>query len=308
MALANSAEGHPIAIVPVGLNFERMARFRSRVTTVFGRSFGCNDLLDTYARDDHRAVRDLTDRITEQLRGLMVEANPHGDLELVARVDRLYASARGVSTTPKDRVIRRRLISEGIDQLRRKDPERLEALQASLRNYDNSLKRFGLHDRDVDQRITPGLAGRLVIREGLLALLLAPLAAVTLGVFAVPYWFTGRIGRRAPDLQSRATWQMIGGLVGYGTWISLLSAVVGTLRGATSAFAVGGSLTLLAFAGLVAVEREASVLRTVNAFLALRQTLLRARARLKRQRAELATLLEQVAEWVREVRGTGNSR
>ena len=137
---------------------------------------------------------------------------------------------------------------------------------------------------------------------------IAPIAAVTLVVFAVPYWFTGRIGRRAPDLQSRAIWQMIGGLVGYATWISLLSAVVGTLRGATLALAVGGSLTLLAFAGLAAVERETSVLRTVNAFLALRQTPLRARARLKRQRAELATLLEQVAEWVREVRGTGISR
>ena len=88
----------------------------------------------------------------------------------------------------------------------------------------------------------------------------------------------------------------------YGVWIGLISAVAWTQHGITTALAVGGGLTLLAFAGLLAVEREASVLRTVNAFLALRQTPLKARARLKRQRAELANVLEQIADWVRDVR------
>ena len=55
----------------------------------------------------------------------------------------------------------------------------------------------------------------------------------------------------------------------YGAWISLISAFVWTQRRIELALAVGCGLTLLAFAGLLAVEREASVLRTVNAFLAL---------------------------------------
>ena len=308
MALVSTARGHPVAIVPVGLNFERMTSFRSRVTAVFGPPFRCDDLLPTYAHDAPRAVHDLTHRMSDNLRRLMVEANPRGDLSLVARVDRLYASARGVSTTPEARLVRRRLISEGMDQLRRRDPNRFESLQASLRSYDSNLERFGLRDRDVDRRITPGLAGRFVLREGLLALLLAPIAAGSLVVFAVPYWFTGRISRWAPDLQSRATFQVLGGLMAYGVWISVLSALVWTQRGIAPALVIGGSLILLAFAGLGAVEREASVLRTVNAFLALRQTPLKARARLKRQRAELASVLEQVAEWVRDVRAPADPR
>ena len=302
MALASTARGHQVNIVPVGLNFERMASFRSRVTVVFGRPFGCDDILRTYGSDQPRAVHDLTNRMSDALRRLMVEADPRGDLGLVARVDRLYASARGVSTAPQDRLTRRRLISEGMDQLRRNDPQQLESLQASLRSYDANLERFGLRDRDVDHRITSGLAGRFVLREGLLALLLAPVAALSLVVFAVPYWFTGRFSRWAPDLQSRATFQVLGGLVSYGVWISLFSAVAWTQRGLALALAVGGGLTLLAFAGLLAVEREASVLRTVNAFLALRQTPPKARVRLRRQRAELASVLEQIADWVRDVR------
>ena len=269
MALASTTQGHPVTIVPVGLNFERMASFRSRVTAVFGRPFDYDDLVRAYAHDKPRAVHDLTHRLSDNLRRLMVEANPRGDLSLVARVDRLYASARGVSTAPADRLIRRRLISEGIDQLRRKDPMRLESFRASLHRYDSNLERFGLRDRDVDHRITSGLAGRLVLREGLLGLLLAPIAAGSLVVFAVPYWFTGRISRWAPDLQSRSTFQVLGGPMAYGAWISLISAFVWTQRRIELALAVGCGLTLLAFAGLLAVEREASVLRTVNAFLAL---------------------------------------
>ena len=304
MALASTTHGHPVSIVPVGLNFERMVSFRSRVTAVFGRPFDCDDLVHTYAYDEPQAVRDLTHRMSNNLRRLLVEANPRGDLSLVARVDRLYASARGVSTAPEEQLIRRRLISEGIDQLRRKDPKRLESFQASLRSYDANLERFGLRDRDVDHRITSRLGGRFVLREGLLAFLLAPVAVGSLLVFAVPYWLKGRIGRWAPDLQSRATFQVLGGLVVYAVWIGLIAALVGTQRGLAFALAVAGGLTLLAFAGLLAVKREASVLRTVSAVLALRQTPLEARARLRRQRAELANVLEQIAEWVRNVRPT----
>lgn len=168
----------------------------------------------------------------------MVEADPRGDLNLVARVDRLYASARGVSTATRDRIARRRLISEGMDQLRRRDLERFESLQASIRSFDASLERFGLRDRDVDQRVTSGLDLRFVLREGLAAVVFAPVAALSLVVFGLPYWFTGRISRWAPDLQSRATWHVMGGLMAYAVWICLLSVVVGVQRGTWLATAV----------------------------------------------------------------------
>ena len=41
-----------------------------------------------------------------------------------------------------------------------------------------------------------------------------------------------------------------------------------------------------------------AVVRTVEAFLAVRQTPLAERARLKRDRAALAGMLEQVADWL----------
>ena len=304
MALASEAQGSPVSIMPVGLNFDRVPRFRSRVTAVFGRAFGCDDLLDEYHRDRAAAVRHLTDRIRDRLRRLMVESDPRHDLPVVARADRLYASARGVSRDPAERIRRRRLIATGMAELRQHDPDRLAAILARLREYDADLQRFGLRDRNVEQRTSFSMAARFIVIEGTLALVLAPLAAVSLVVFGLPYWITGRISRRAPDLQSRATWQVASGVVTNGILITILALGVFTWLGSRAAVSAGVGLTLLAFAGLAAFERERSVLLTIRAFLALQLTPLKARARLKRQRAALATVLEQVQAWLETRAGT----
>jgi hypothetical protein len=93
MALGAERRGVSIAIVPVGLNFDRKTVFRSRVAVVYGRPFSCADLRS--GPDDAAAVRTLTDRIAGHMRRLLIEADPAGDAALVDRVDRLYAAARG---------------------------------------------------------------------------------------------------------------------------------------------------------------------------------------------------------------------
>ena len=138
--------------MPVGLNFDRLPLFRSRVTAVFGRAFGCDDLLDEYHRDRAATVLRLTDRIRDRLWRLMVESDPRQDLHVVAQADRLYASARGVSSDPAEHIRRRRLIAAGMAELRRHDPDRLAAVLARLREYDVNLQCFGLRDLDVEPR------------------------------------------------------------------------------------------------------------------------------------------------------------
>ena len=298
MALASTAAGHPVTVVPVGLNFDHVVRFRSKVTAAYGRPFDAGEHLALHATDAAGAVRALTDRIAQRLRRLMVEAEPRQDLPVVVRIDRLYAAARGVSRDPREQLGRRRLIAAGMVQLRDRDPERLAAITARVNDYHANLARFGLRERDVDRRIPFASAARFVAREGLLALVLAPLALAGLAVFAAPYWFTGWINRRAPDLKSRAAWQVVGGALIYGAWIGALGGAAAGQAGAAAGGATAAGLVALAFAGVHAVEREAAVMRTVRAFFALRRTPLAARAALRRQRAALAAVLDQTHEWL----------
>jgi 1-acyl-sn-glycerol-3-phosphate acyltransferase len=298
MVLTSAAAGHPVTIVPVGLNFDRLPMFRSRVTAMFGQPFDGADLVEGFSQDPRGAAQRLTDRMADRLRELMIEADPRADLPLVDRIDRLYAAARGVSRDPAERVHRRRLIAGGMARLRTADPAHYDAILDDLRIYDDQLKAFGLRESDLDRRMPTGQVVRFLVREGARALMLAPLALLGVFCFAPAYWVTWAISRRAPDLQSRATWQVVWGVPVYGTWIAALATGVGLWLGAGVGIAAAVVLPVLAFVGLMAYEREASVLKLVRAFLASRQTPLRARASLKRQRAAIATVLDRVRDWL----------
>ena len=245
------------------------------------------------------AVRELTDRIEQRLKHLMVEAEPRHDLPIVERIDRLYAAARGASRDARERLGRRRLIAAGMAKLREQDPARLAEITTQVEEYLASLARFGLRERDLEQRIPAADVVRFALREGLLALLLGPVALAGVVAFAVPYRLTDWIGRRAPNLQSRAVWQIIGGGLLHATWIAALASIVGIAApGRPPASRPASDSWSLAVLGTLAVEREAAVWRTTRAFFALRQMPLRARSALRRRRKALADALDDVRAWV----------
>ena len=298
MALDSCASGHPVTIVPIGLNFDALTRFRSRVTAVFGRAVDYADLAAVHAGDEATAIRALTDRIGHRLKHLMVEAEPLHDLPIVKRIESLYAAARGASRDPRERLARRRLIAAGMAKLRQSDPERLSRIMTQVEEYLASLARFRLRVRDLDKRIPASEVIRFTLREGLLALLLGPLAIASLVVFAIPYWLTNRITRWAATLESRAVFQIIGGSLIHGAWITALAVLAGTRTGPASGVAIGLALVTLAVLGTLAFERESAVWRTVRTFFALRKLPLRTRGALRRKRRALADALDGVRSWI----------
>ena len=299
MALDAEARGVCVAIVPVGLNFERRTTFRSRVTIVYGKPFFSGDLVELAREDPAAAVRALTDRIAGALRRLVIEADPGTDAALVERVDRLYTTARSASRNPLDRVQRRRVIAVGMERLRAEDPDRYAALRARLAAYDARRRRFGLRDRDLDWRVSWWASLRFAARETLLGLVLLPLAALGIVVFAVPYLLTGAIARRfAEDLSTHASVEAGGGALIYGLWVSILAVATGTWLDWPLGIAVLLALPFFAFAALAAFEREAAVFRIVQSWLAVARASTVARRRLAQQRADLADVLDEVYEWL----------
>jgi 1-acyl-sn-glycerol-3-phosphate acyltransferase len=299
MALAAERGGTRVALVPVGLNFDRKTTFRSRVTVVYGRPFSAADLLPGSDAELARPVRALTDRIAEHMRGLLIEADPQADAALVDRVDRLYAAARGRPADAAERLARRRTIAGGIDRLRAAAPDRYDELLLRLRRYDERLQRFGIRDRHLDWHISTADAMTFAVRELLFALVLMPLSALGFAVFFVPYQLTGiaaRLSTKERDVI--ATAQVLTGVAIYAAWVAVLSAGAGWLWGRTAAVVTALLLPVLAFVSLLALEREAAVLDAVRAWLLLRRARPDTRARLRRHRSELADVLDQVNEWL----------
>jgi glycerol-3-phosphate O-acyltransferase/dihydroxyacetone phosphate acyltransferase len=299
MTLAAEREGTAVALVPVGLNFDRKAAFRSRVTIVFGRPFSARDLVPADEDAFPAAVRTLTSRIAAGMRQLLVEAEPNTDAALVDRVDRLYAAARGRQHGAEERVARRRAIASGIERLRAADPERYEALLLRLRRYDARLRRFGLRDRHLDWQISPSDAATFAVRELAFAVVLLPLCALGLGVFFVPYHVTAWIARRvARERDIYATAQVFSGVVVYGVWLAIIGALIWRIAGSTVAWTSVVLLPAVAILSLVAIERETAVIDAVRAWWHLRRARHDTRERLRRDRTELAEVLDAVQRWL----------
>jgi 1-acyl-sn-glycerol-3-phosphate acyltransferase len=299
IALAAEAEGTRVALVAVGLNFDRKTRFRSRVTVAYGPSFFATDLVAREGADQSAAVRNLTDRIASHMRRLLVEADPGADARLVERVDRLYAAARGRPSQPEERIARRQAIAGGIEHLRKADPARYEEILVRVRRYDQRLRRFGLRDRHLDMEVSPADAAWFAVREALLAIALGPLVAAGLALFFVPYWltaFVARLATKEPDVAASA--KLISGTIIYGLWLAVLIALFWATTGPAAAAMAGVLLPVFAVLALFAIERESAVLDAVRAWLVVRRVRTGTRA-LKRQRSELAEVLDEVYKWMR---------
>lgn len=308
MALAAEHEGTPVALVPVGLNFDRKTMFRSRVIVVFGQPFSARDLVTSDDADERAAVRALTERIADRMRSLLVEADPQSDAALVDRVDRLYASARAVSWQAEERVARRRVIAGGIERLRRDDPARYERLLVQLRRYDERLRRFGLRDRHLDWQISARDATTFGIREVALGIVLLPLCALGMAAFAIPYWLTGQVARRvAKKRDVLATAQVFTGAAIYAGWLAFVTAMVWSSVGRSAGLVTLVSMPILAIVGLFAIEREWAVIDAVRAWWLLRRAHRDTRERLRRRRSELAVVLDEVYDWLTDVSSTGTS-
>jgi hypothetical protein len=299
MALDAERAGTRVALVPVGLNFDRKTTFRSRATVVYGRAFSGRDLLPATEGDDPKAVRALTDRMADHIRRLLIEADPVADAALVERVDRLYAAARGRPRNPEERLMRRQVIAGGMERLRLRAPDRYDDVLMKLRRYDQRLRRFGLRDRHLDWEITSRDAMRFARREALLLVLLGPVCLLGLAVFVIPYYLTGLCARwftRHRDVL--ATAQVISGTIVYGLWLALLVFIAWRMGGLGAAVATGLVVPILAVAALFAIERESAVFDAVRSWMLLRRAHPDTRQRLKRRRSELADVLDEVHAWL----------
>jgi 1-acyl-sn-glycerol-3-phosphate acyltransferase len=299
MALAAERGGTLVALVPVGLNFERKTAFRSRVTVVYGPSFSAANLVTLGDAAEPERVRALTDRIAEHMRRLLIEADPRADAVIVDRVDRLYAAARGRPRNAEERLARRRVIAAGIQRLRAADPAQYDDLLLRLRRYDERLRRFGLRDRHLDWRVPPSDALKFALREVAAAVVLMPLAAAGFALFFVPYHLTAYAARRfTREADVVATAQVVAGAVIYGAWFTFAVWIVRLLWGTRVAVASGVLLPALAVLSLFAIERESAVLDAVRAWFLLRRAKEETRERLRRRRSELADVLDEVYAWL----------
>jgi len=253
---AAAVAARPVAILPVGIVLRDKQAFRSEAHVVIGDPIHWADLARRPV-EDQGAVRELTARIEEGLRGVTVNLEAWEDAPLVECAEAVWAAERGAPRDAAARVERLRVATELLRDIRR-DPEgRWAPLVHAVVRHCRSLERIGLSPADLHTDLSTDNALRWSLRRIPLVVLPVIVAGIAGWILWWPaYRLTGAVTDRvAGSRDVRATYRLVGGAVVYGLWLTALVVTVAAWSGAYAAILTAFGAPALGMAGLWIRER-----------------------------------------------------
>jgi 1-acyl-sn-glycerol-3-phosphate acyltransferase len=295
-------------IVPVGLTFSQREKFRSRALVQVGEPIDPAPEVALDRTDNPAAVRALTERVDRGLKEVTLNYPSWEKAWLIGRAADLFDRAeldvpRGRRLAERFQV--HRAFVEGYQELCRRYPERVEAVEGAVREYDRLLRAFELRDEQVASAYPPQPVVRFVIRTLLRLLVHLPLAAVGTVLNILPYTLVRLVAlvvRRHPD--QVATYKVFGGLFLYPlTWIAEAVLAVrwtGKVWLGPLVFLAG---PLTGYAAMLFYEQSEFFWREARAYLVLR-TRKRLAGELKARRDAVLREVEALVALYRRETGT----
>jgi glycerol-3-phosphate O-acyltransferase/dihydroxyacetone phosphate acyltransferase len=289
---AHALTGRAFPIVPVGLVFRQKDVFRSEALVLGGPWITWEDLA-SHDPEDPDAVRALTERIADALRGVTVNLERWADRPLVECAVRIWEAEHAVPPDLAARVSRLDATVRMLADVRHRAHAEGSALAREVLAHCRRLRRLGLRPADLIADV--GLRRGVAWAAGRIHLVFpvaAVLAALGFALFLVPYQITGTIvDRMRPDEDTRATHKLLVGSATYGLWIALLVALAFGLFGAGAGVGILLGVPLIGMVGLTVRERWRGAWQDVRRFLLLRSrrdlvAALRARQRMLGERLD----------------------
>ncbi len=274
-----------VRVVPVGLVYRARRRFRSEVAVWIGAAIGARDLAQAYAADERGAVRALTERISAGLMEVTLGLDRWEDLPLLELAERIDAA-------DGERLERLRAFAEGVRELRRRAPARVDDLARRIAAFRELLRRLDLEVEDLDLVYRPRTILAFVARGLVLLLLALPLGLLGIVLWFPPYRFVPwLVARLAPAREIHATTQILAGAVFFPLWALGLALATGIWLGWPYGLALALAAPGLGLAALGFLEWHRERRRDVATFLrlGLRRRL---KAHLQRERDGLAAEIE----------------
>ena len=169
-------DGMAPTVLPVGLNYTEVGRFRSSVLVKFGRALPVGQLPGE--TPEQAAVR-ITGQIQAALQRITLNPNSWAELETLRKLERFFALRSGKyrkrSLDQRFRALQKLLRTQ--QQLRMVDPERVEQMRDQLDRFDRLCRRMGVSDYHLTVNYTPRLVTRFVARSLVIILLALPVGA-----------------------------------------------------------------------------------------------------------------------------------
>lgn len=316
--------GLGVKVIPVGLNFEDRDQFLSSVLVRFGPSIDAAEFAEAYHDDPRDAVRELTERIEDGLRDVVVniEDERHEwlveslyriygqdrleqlaedfDIELRSITDRLLDTFRSTGYERKfieDKFDVEQEIADLVSWLEDRRPIELNDLRRQVIQFEDHLGQVRLkHDfleRPPDTLSSRKEAAKLTV----FALLFGPIAAWGFVNNVLPYQISKQLAIRAPEEAIRAFTAFCVGLLAFPLFYGLQTWLVLRLTG--SWLDSIGYLVTLPLAGFFFLRYRRQIAKYRDRILA--RTLFRSQGQLVRSlERERQRIIRHVDELRRE--------
>ncbi|MDE2835217.1 MAG: 1-acyl-sn-glycerol-3-phosphate acyltransferase [Bacteroidota bacterium] len=273
-----------LIMVPVGLWYEDMTRFRTRVILNVGRKVGVDRWQQVYEEDARAAVQQLTAEVEKRLEATLLQAESH---RLLRRVSLLAAwtapgedgHAAGEQLDWSARLLR------GHSYLRVQAPERIERIKQTSKSFGIMLQTAGI-DNPRDLELQRAGRGWLTKRVGWLVVMALP-ALAGAGVGAIPWGVIRVLAHRVRRTEA-GTIKLLGGTMLSGLSVAAWAMVLAFTAGIW--WAVG--LLVLAPGCLYAVLRWYELYQETQTAISVR--------RLQRRRTPLVEYLTRCREALTE--------
>ncbi|MEK6613115.1 MAG: lysophospholipid acyltransferase family protein [Gemmatimonadota bacterium] len=226
---ASRRMGHSFPIVPVGLVFRDRNRLRSEARVVVGDVFDWSDL--AARNEDKSAVRELTRRIDDAMRGVTLNLDSWEDTALVHVAEQVWAAEHGAPLDSESTVSRLTLTASVLQRFRSHGDAEWRSTARELRAHARMLQRMGMTPDALRENVSWTAAARwMIARLPLLAAV--PLAEVALLAYWPALFATRWLVTHNPEGPDTASTYRVLGMAVFGlAWTLIASAVAGWIGG-----------------------------------------------------------------------------
>ncbi|MDF1673805.1 MAG: lysophospholipid acyltransferase family protein [Vicingaceae bacterium] len=143
-----------LKIVPVGLNYTKSSRFRSEVFVNFGEPIKASDYFEAYKKDEIGTAKNLTEKIENDIRSLMIAVDKEENDELVERIESIYKTSLKNKTPNENEIVNdlkaSQAIVEAVSYFQKTKPEVYDTMANKIDRYFLKLRRVKLSDKSLD--------------------------------------------------------------------------------------------------------------------------------------------------------------
>ncbi len=275
-----------LKIIPVGLNYNSPAEFRSDLVVCYGKPFSVSIFKDAYLKDKAIAINELTRYLEERLSELVVHIASADNDQLVTQVEEMLQNETPVNITKEEKFKLTKAIAVHINNA----GNEILASKGKINAYYADLNKLNLSDRVIkffsEKKIS--LAGSLL--NILFLLLTLPLYIFGFVNNYIPYKSGYVLAKKlAKTIEFHATVHMYSSLFLYLVFYCLQIISVGLLF--RNWYLLGWYMLLLPLSGLFTWSYYESVkqLLSIKFFISLGIT---KRDELMRLRREITTALK----------------